>query len=126
VVGTRNKTERMVGLFVKYGDAAADVAPLDGLYKTQVRQLAEFLGVPEPIRCKPPSPDLLPGLHDEDVLGISYEVLDAILWRLEQGQASENIAQALGLEKALVRYVEVLTHRARLQRAEPCSPEEKP
>lgn len=79
VLGTCNKTEKTIGFFVKYGDAAADASPLEGLYKTQVYQLAKFLSIPEEIIERPPSPDLLPGITDEYAIALAYETLDRIL-----------------------------------------------
>lgn len=112
VIGTCNKTELSVGFFVKWGDAAADIAPLASLYKTQVRQLATYLEVPEEIIAKPPSPDILPGLTDEYALGIEYEVLDKILWRMESGWEDEAIATELGLKPGMVEYVRTLVERS--------------
>jgi NAD+ synthase len=122
MVGTDNKTELAVGFFVKYGDAAADVAPLAGLYKTQVRQLAMYLGVPPEIIARPPSPDLLPGLTDEFAIGMDYATLDRVLWQLEQGEEPDAIAAALGLDLAQVHYVQELTHRSAHMRAPPIAP----
>ena len=119
VLGTCNKTEKAIGFFVKYGDAAADIAPLESLYKTQVRQLAAFLGIPDEIISKPPSPDLLPGITDEYAIGLSYETLDRILWRLEVGMDTEEIAGTLGLEQDTVDYVRELTWRSSHMRAQP-------
>jgi len=119
VLGTCNKTERAIGFFVKYGDAAADIAPLESLYKTQVRQLAAFLEIPEEITSKPPSPDLLPGITDEYAIGLSYEMLDRILWRLEEGIETEKVAETLGLEPDVVDYVQELTQRSAHMRAQP-------
>jgi len=119
VLGTCNKTEKSIGFFVKYGDAAADVAPLESLYKTQVQQLAAFLEIPDAIISKPPSPDLLPGITDEYAIGLSYETLDRILWRLEAGMGIEEIAGALGLEPDRVDYVRELTRRSAHMRAQP-------
>ena len=119
VLGTCNKTEKAIGFFFKYGDAAADVAPLESLYKTQVRQLAAFLEIPDEIITKPPSPDLLPGITDEYAIGLSYETLDRILWRLEAGMSTEEIAVALGLELDAVDYVRDLTRRSVHMRAQP-------
>lgn len=96
VVGAANKSEWLIGFFVKYGcDAAADIMPLINLYKTQVRELARYLNVPGPIIDKPPSPDLIPGLTDERALAISYEKLDLILMALEEGWIVSEIAEAL-------------------------------
>jgi NAD+ synthase len=119
VVGTCNKTEKAIGFFVKYGDAAADIAPLESLYKTQVRQLAAFLEIPEEIISKPPSPDLLPGITDEYAIGLSYEMLDRILWRLEARIDPEKIAGTLGLELDTIEYVRELTWRSTHMRAQP-------
>ena len=121
VLGTCNRTEKAVGFFVKYGDAAADTAPLESLYKTQVRELAAFLDIPEAIRLKPPSPDLLPGISDEYALGVDYGTLDRILWRLEKGMGIEDIAAEVGVEPGLVRYIEELTRRSEHMRALPCT-----
>jgi len=86
VVGTTNKTEYLVGLYVKWGDEASDLEPIVHLYKTQVYELARELDIPESILKRPPSPDLIPGLTDEFVLGMSYAELDRILSKLERGE----------------------------------------
>jgi NAD+ synthase len=125
VLGTDNKTELAVGFFVKYGDAAADVAPLAPFYKTQVQALATYLGVPDEIIARPPSPDILPGLTDEQAMGVDYTTLDQVLWRLERGLDVEAIAGELGLSPAQVRYVEMLTQRARYLLAAPRSPQDR-
>ncbi len=119
VAGTANKTELATGFFVKYGDVAADIAPLAHLYKTQVRALAKYLDIPKPIIARPPSPDLLPGLTDELAIGLDYTTLDRVLWRLEQGMGVEAIAEEVGLSPAQVRYVQTLTERARCLLAPP-------
>ncbi len=126
VLGTENKTELAVGFFVKYGDAAADVAPLAPFYKTQVRALATYLGVPGEIIARPPSPDILPGLTDEQAMGVDYATLDRVLWRLERGMDVEAIADELALSPAPVRYVEMLTRRTRYLRAAPRIPQDQP
>jgi NAD+ synthase len=86
VVGSGNKSELMVGYFTKYGDGAVDLLPLGGLYKTQVRQLATDLGIPQEIIDKPPSAGLWQGQTDEGELGISYEELDSALIALQGSQ----------------------------------------
>lgn len=82
VVGTTNKTELDTGFYVKWGDDAVDIEPLMHLYKTQVYELANILNIPDKIICKPPSPDLIPGITDEYALGISYTDLDRILKKI--------------------------------------------
>ncbi|MBP8984080.1 MAG: NAD(+) synthase, partial [Coprothermobacter sp.] len=81
------------GFYVKYGDDVCDVAPIAHLYKTEVRQLSEYLSVPEDIRNRPPSPDLIPGITDEYSLGVNYETLDQILAGLEEGKTAEDLKQ---------------------------------
>lgn len=94
LLGTCNKTELAVGFFVKHGDAATDVAPLASLYKTQVRELADHLRVPQAIIDRPPSPDVFPGLSDEQAMGIDYPTLDRVLrgsnedWRRKRSPAN--------------------------------------
>jgi len=108
VAGTSNKSEDMVGFFVKYGDGAADIMPIATLYKSQVRQLSEWLGVPECIIKKPPSPDLLPGITDELALKISYEKLDLVLLGIEKGMVEREIARESGVNVKMIRYIKIL------------------
>lgn len=84
VVGTGNKSELQVGYFTKYGDGGVDLLPLGNLYKTEVRSLAEYIGIPEKIIKKPPSAGLWEEQTDEGELGISYSELDAVLSALEK------------------------------------------
>jgi NAD+ synthase len=79
VVGTGNKTELLLGYFTKYGDGGVDIEPIGCLYKTQVRALSQYMGVPACIIDKPPTAGLWHGQTDEGELGISYEVADQIL-----------------------------------------------
>lgn len=79
VCGTENKSEHLLGYYTRYGDEASDLEPLRKLYKTQVIQLAAFLGVPARIIDKPPTAGLWPGQTDEKELGVSYQQADQIL-----------------------------------------------
>ncbi len=79
VVGTGNKTELLLGYFTKYGDGGVDIEPIGGLYKTQVRGLSRYIGVPARIIEKTPTAGLWPGQTDEGELGVTYEVADEIL-----------------------------------------------
>ncbi|MHB1006213.1 MAG: NAD(+) synthase [Chloroflexota bacterium] len=79
VVGTSNKAERTVGYFTKWGDGAADILPIAGLTKGQVRTLAAHLGVPRPVIDKAPSAGLWAGQTDESEMGITYDAIDAYL-----------------------------------------------
>jgi NAD+ synthase len=84
VCGAGNKSEFMTGYFTKYGDGAADIFPIAGLLKKQVRTLAQELGLPKRIIYKTPTAGLWPGQTDEDEMGITYPELDDILGRLEK------------------------------------------
>jgi len=82
VIGTDHSAENITGFFTKYGDGACDLAPLFGLSKRQVRQLAKTLGAPQVLIEKTPTADLeclSPGKADEDALGLSYEQIDDFL-----------------------------------------------
>ena len=79
VAGAGNRSELAVGYFTKYGDGGVDILPLANLVKGQVRELANFLSIPQPIIDKPPSPGLWQGQTDEGELGLSYEELDRYL-----------------------------------------------
>jgi NAD+ synthase len=118
VLGTSNKTELMTGFFTKYGDGGVDLMPLADLYKTQLRQLARHLNVPENIIKKPPSPGFFPGQTDEGELGIDYTTLDLILFSLEKGKSAEEIAEDLKLTleqvEAVQRRIKANEHKRRL------------
>ena len=79
VLGTGNRSEIAVGYFTKYGDGGADLLPLGGLVKSEVRDLARSLGVPARIMTKPPSAGLWADQTDEAEMGLTYEELDAYL-----------------------------------------------
>ena len=97
VMGTSNQSELMMGYFTKFGDGACDVTPLANMYKTEVRQIARIIGVPEPIIAKPPSAGLWEGQTDESEMGITYENLDGILYDMEQDRTDPQIATDTGL-----------------------------
>ncbi len=82
VVGTGNKTELLLGYFTKYGDGGVDIEPIGCLYKTQVRGLARYLGIPAKIIDKIPTAGLWKGQTDEGELGVSYETADKVLTML--------------------------------------------
>jgi NAD+ synthase len=79
VLGTGNRSEIAVGYYTKYGDGGADLLPLGSLVKSEVRELARSLGVPEPIIDKAPSAGLWADQTDETEMGLTYEELDAYL-----------------------------------------------
>ncbi|HEY60666.1 MAG TPA: NAD+ synthase [Anaerolineae bacterium] len=82
VVGTGNKTEILLGYTTLYGDSACDFNPIGDLYKTQVRQLAHAIGIPQVIIQKPPSAGLWVGQTDEGELGFTYAEVDKLLYLL--------------------------------------------
>ena len=105
VVGTGNKTEILLGYTTQFGDAACAINPVGDLYKTQLRQLARAVGVPEPILKKPPSADLWVGQTDEDELGFSYDELDKLLYLLVDERLSPDECIEAGFERQFVESV---------------------
>ncbi len=97
VVGTGDKSEIMLGYFTKYGDGACDIQPIADLYKSTVRDLGKYLGLPSKICSKPSSPELWPGQTAEGELGLSYEKLDLVLWGLERWIPSVDVSRDLGI-----------------------------
>lgn len=122
VLGTTNKSESMTGFVVKWGDNVADIEPIVPLYKTQVRQLAQFLNVPQIIIDKAPSPDLIPGVVDEFALGIDYATLDRILLGLEKRWNPERIISEWGVTADQVSHVSEMTRRSEHLRNLPPAP----
>lgn len=112
VVGTGNKSEAVMGYCTKYGDAGVDILPLASLLKTQVRELAEELGVPSQIIAKAPSAGLWPGQTDESEMGISYTDLDQIIIGLENNNLK-------GLDARLVSKVKQQYERSAHKRSVP-------
>lgn len=104
VVGTANLLEHDQGFFVKLGDGAADVKPIAHLYKTQVYQLAEFLGVPEEICRRRPTTDTYPleQTQEEFYFGLSLEQTDLCIYARDHGVSVEDVAPAVGLTPAQV------------------------
>ncbi|MCQ2070487.1 MAG: NAD+ synthase [archaeon] len=102
VFGTTNRSELFMGYMTKFGDGAEDATPMHYLYKTQVREIAKIIGVPQEIIDKPPTAGLWEGQTDEDEMGITYHDLDLALNVWEQGATDEEMAEAAGItvEKA--------------------------
>ena len=90
VAGTGNKSELMIGYFTKYGDGGVDFLPIGDLYKTEVLEIARYLGVPEKIIRKKPTAGLWIGQTDEDEIGMSYTELDKILEAIEKGEKRDD------------------------------------
>ena len=92
-IGTGNKTERLFGYFTWHADDAPPINPMGDLFKSQVYQLARYLGVPKEILEKPPTADLIKGQTDEGDWGISIQKADRILCRLVDGWPPEKLAR---------------------------------
>ena len=119
LAGCANKSEWLTGFFVKYGDSIADIMPIIDLYKTQVFKMAEYLGVPDYILNKAPSPDLIPGLNDEDALGITYKKLDVVLENLGQGYSKEKIIETTGVSGNDIERVLEMINKSEVLRTNP-------
>ena len=92
VVGTGNKTESLIGYTTLFGDSACAFNPIGDLYKSQVRQMAAAMGVPDEIIAKAPSADLWPGQTDEAEAGFSYPELDRLLfWLVDKRRSPEEL-----------------------------------
>lgn len=107
VAGTPNRLEYDQGFFVKLGDGAADIKPIAHLYKSQVYQLAEYLGVPEEIRSRKPTTDTysLAQGQDEFYFSLPYPEMDLCLFAKNNGVAPESVAAVLGVAPGQVRLV---------------------
>lgn len=105
VVGTENKTEHLLGYYTRFGDEASDIEPLRQLYKTQVYQVATYLGVPQSIITKAPTAGLWEGQTDESDFGFSYKEADDVLSLVvDQGKTVEEIC-GLGYESLQIQKI---------------------
>jgi NAD+ synthase len=119
VVGTGNKTESLIGYTTLFGDSACAFNPVGDLYKSQVRQVAAAIGVPEEVIRKAPSADLWPGQTDEAEAGFSYPELDRLLfWRIDKRRSVEEVV-ALGFDAALVERVDRMVATSEFKRQVP-------
>jgi NAD+ synthase len=105
VIGTGNKNEHQQGFFVKYGDGGSDVQPIIHLFKTQIYQLAEYLGVPEDIRNRPPTSDTYsaPCTQEEFFFRLPFETMDLLWYSMEQGLTASEVAGGMGLTEIQVQ-----------------------
>ena len=119
VVGTGNKTESLIGYTTLFGDSACAFNPIGDLYKSQVRQLAVAMGVPDAIVRKAPTADLWPGQTDEIEGGFTYPTLDRLLfWRIDKRRSDDEM-EALGFDPALVARVDRMVAGAEFKRQVP-------
>ena len=119
VVGTGNKTEILLGYTTLFGDSASALNPIGDLYKTQVRQLARAVGVPDAILAKPPSADLWPGQTDEGELGFTYAEVDRLLYLLVDERASPEACVEAGFDRTFVEAVLERIRRNQYKRMQP-------
>lgn len=118
-LGTSNKTELLIGYGTFYGDMASAINPLGDLYKCQVRQMAAHLGVHESVIRKAPTAGLWAGQTDEQEIGMSYEMLDDILYRLIDLRLSEAETAAEGFDPGAVARVAGMVARSEFKRKMP-------
>jgi NAD+ synthase len=102
VIGTSNKTELLLGYGTIYGDMASAINPIGDLYKTQVWQLADAVGVPTAIVQKAPSADLWAGQSDETELGFQYRMIDQFLYYLVERRYSVEELKRQGFDEAFI------------------------
>jgi len=119
VLGTSNKTEFLLGYTTLWGDMASAINPLGDLYKTQVRQLARVVGVPEPIVQKAPTADLWAAQTDEGELGFTYEEVDRLLYRLIDERESVEHLLRDGFAPAFVTRVREMVRKSQYKRRLP-------
>jgi NAD+ synthase len=119
VVGTGNKTESLIGYTTVFGDNACAFNPIGDLYKSQVRQLAAAIGVPNEIIRKAPSADLWPGQTDETEGAFDYPTLDRLLfWRIDKRRTIDEVV-ALGFAREMVERVDRMVAGAEFKRQVP-------
>lgn len=99
VAGTPNRLEYAQGFFVKNGDGSADFKPIAHLYKTQVYQLAEYLGVPEEIRLRPPTTDTysMAQSQEEFYFSVPLHTMDLCMYAKNKGIPAEDVAAGIGI-----------------------------
>lgn len=105
VIGTGNKNEHAQGFFVKYGDGGTDIRPIIHLYKTQVYQLAEYLGIPEDIRSRPPTSDTYSAhsTQEEFFFRLPFQTMDLLWYAQEHDVSEEEAARVMGMEPVQVQ-----------------------
>jgi NAD+ synthase len=105
VIGTGNKNEHEQGFFVKYGDGGADIKPIAHLYKTQVYQLAKYLGVPEIIQQRTPTTDTYSAhsSQEEFFFRLPFEMMDLLWYAQENSYPVSEVAKVMGLTEVQVQ-----------------------
>ena len=119
VIGTSNKTEILVGYGTQHGDLASAINPLGDLYKSQIWQLAEAIGVPKPVIEKAPSADLWEGQTDEKEMGVSYAKLDALLYEMIDERHSDEELLKMGFDASLIQKTRMIIQKNQFKRRPP-------
>ncbi len=119
VIGTSNKTELLLGYGTIFGDLASAINPIGDLYKTQIWELARYLGVPEVIVNKAPSADLWAGQTDEQELGYTYNEIDQLLYYLVDLRYSNEMLLDLGYEQKTIDDINRRIRRNQFKRRPP-------
>lgn len=119
VIGTSNKTETLLGYGTLFGDMACAINPLGDLYKTQVWELAQAVGVPGQIVEKKPTADLWLGQTDEDELGFSYKLVDKLLYFMVDERRGDEELRSMGFEEHFIKKVQMLIQRNQFKRRPP-------
>ena len=122
VAGTSNQSELMTGYFTKFGDGACDLMPLANMYKTSVKGMAKIIGIPEKIIKRPPTAGFWEDQTDEEEMGITYDVLDLILYNLESDATDREIAQTLGIQCETVKSIRGQVRNTEHKRLLPARP----
>ncbi|MFP4486194.1 MAG: NAD+ synthase [Campylobacterales bacterium] len=113
VIGTSNRSEIILGYGTIYGDVACALNPIGSLYKSEVFEFAEFVGVPKSILSKKPSAELYENQEDEQELGYTYKELDEVMKLMfDEGKSGEEL-QKEGFNKDLIEFIQ---HRYEVNR----------
>lgn len=126
VLGTGNLSEWLLGYFTKYGDGAADLAPLTHLYKTEINMIARHLDIPKSIITKPPSAGLWEDQTDEEELGGSYEEIDKVLYlKHDKDYSLDEAKETLNLDPNFVEKIYDMVENSAHKREEPSAIDRK-
>ena len=121
VLGTSDKSEYSIGYFTKFGDGCADLLPISNLYKTQIREFAKILGIPDNIITKKSSPNLWKDHDAEGEIGVSYEEIDSILYCIEKKLSVDEIAEMTEIKKEFVEKIIQMHENSKHKRLPPTS-----
>jgi len=119
VLGTSNKTELLLGYGTLHGDMASAINPIGDLYKTQVWQLAEFVGIPKRVIEKPPTADLWVGQTDEGEIGFTYSEVDRFLYNWIDERRSEEELESMGFSRSFIEQATSMVVRSQFKRRLP-------